>query len=71
LTVVRRYERYHIVIGYTEALQAFSTPNAPQEQFKINQRRLEERLRSLGLLRRLSDDCAFVFNPFSKAGRSA
>jgi hypothetical protein len=65
------YERFHIVIGYTEARQAFSTPNAPQEQFKINQRRLEERLRSLGLLRRLSDDCAFVFNPFSKPGRSA
>ncbi len=69
--LARLYERYHIVIGYTEALQAFSTPNAPQEQFKINQRRLEERLRSLGLLRRLSDDCAFVFNPFSKAGRLA
>ena len=67
----RLYKRYQIVIGYTEALQAFSTPNAPQEQFKINQRRLEERLRSLGLLRRLSDDCAFVFNPFSRAGRSA
>ncbi len=69
--LARLYERFHIVIGYTEARHAFSTPNAPQEQFKINERRLEERLRSLGLLRRLSDDCAFVFNPFSKPGRSA
>jgi len=36
--------------------------------FEDNARRLEQRLVSLGLLRRLSDACAYVENPYRKAG---
>ena len=40
--------------------------NADQEDFSDNARRLEERLASLGLLKRLSDSCAYVENPFKR-----
>lgn len=40
-----------------------------QEAFSDNAARLEARLLGLGLLRRLSDACSFVENPFfSEAG---
>ncbi|MDB5047256.1 MAG: hypothetical protein JWO30_327 [Fibrobacteres bacterium] len=59
------FERYGIIIGEK---QAFGNPliqslNADKESFADNSRRLEERLSSLGLLRRLSDACAYVENP--------
>lgn len=60
----RLHKRYHLVVGPVAAENAFDDFPAPREQFKTNQERLEERLRVLGLLRRLSDDCAFVENPF-------
>ena len=60
----RLWNRYRMVIGPAVAEQAFRELPAPREQFKANQERLEDRLRVLGLLRRLSDDCAFVENPF-------
>jgi hypothetical protein len=41
--------------------------DADQEDFSDNARRLEERLASLGLLKRLSDSCAYVENPFQRA----
>jgi hypothetical protein len=50
------------VVGIDAAKAAFSTSNYTHH--KANQRLLEERLRILGLAKRLSDDCAFVINPF-------
>lgn len=58
------HKRYQLVVGPATAESVFRDLPAPREQFKTNQERLEERLRVLGLLRRLSDDCAFVENPF-------
>ena len=43
---------------------------ADQEDFSDNARRLEERLASLGLLKRLSDSCAYVENPFQRSAQS-
>lgn len=55
--------RYGLVIG-SSAGAAMLGDDAPLEQLEQNQRLFEERLRVLGLLSRLSDDCAFVSNPF-------
>lgn len=61
------YERYGFVIGDHQAKGFIATGQADQEDFSDNARRLEERLASLGLLKRLSDSCAYVENPFQKA----
>jgi hypothetical protein len=58
----RLWKRYAFVIG-TEARER-EFPVSNYEHFRSNQRLLEDRLRILGLLKRLSDDCAFVINPF-------
>ena len=58
------YDRFQLVIGATEAERAFGTLPTDQKAFMQNSQRLEQRLRTLGLLRRLSDDCAYVENPF-------
>jgi hypothetical protein len=60
------FDRYGVVIGEAQAKSIVSSGAADQESFADNARRLEERLSSLGLLRRLSDSCAYVENPFSK-----
>jgi hypothetical protein len=57
--------RYHIVIGPEEARTRSGDLPVPLEDLRENERRLEERLRVLGLIHRKSDDCAFVVNPFS------
>lgn len=58
------YDRFHIVVGVNEAERAFGSLPTDQNAFMRNTQRLEQRLRALGLLRRLSDDCAYVENPF-------
>jgi hypothetical protein len=58
----RLHERYGMVLGSGVGQQVYANVN--YEHLKANQRHLEERLRVLGLLKRLSDDCAFVINPF-------
>lgn len=58
------YDRFRLVIGATEAERAFGVLPTDQNAFMQNTQRLEQRLRTLGLLRRLSDDCAYVENPF-------
>lgn len=58
------YERFRIVVGASEAERAFNTLPIDQNAFMQNTQRLEQRLRTLGLLHRLSDDCAYVENPF-------
>ncbi len=59
--------RYGLVIGERQARDFITKGEADQEDFSDNARRLEERLRSLGLLERLSDSCAYVINPYSRA----
>jgi hypothetical protein len=69
------WRRYRIVIGPEEVRTAFqigaSALPAPLADLKENERRLEERLRVLGLLDRKSDDCAFVLNPLRQNPESS
>jgi hypothetical protein len=58
------HDRYGLVIGDYQARSFVDAGTADQEDFSDNARRLEERLASLGLLKRLSDSCAYVENPF-------
>lgn len=60
------HDRYGIVIGDTQARAFIASGDADQEDFSDNADRLEERLASLGLLKRLSDSCAYVENPFER-----
>ena len=62
--LAKLYERFRLVIGASEAERAFGSLPTDQNAFMQNTQRLEQRLRTLGLLRRLSDDCAYVENPF-------
>ncbi len=64
--LAKLYERFRIVIAAPEAERAFSSLPTDQHEFTLNAQRLEQRLRTLGLLRRLSDDCAYVLNPFRR-----
>lgn len=66
--LAKLYERFRLIIGVAEAERAFGYLPSDQNAFMQNTQRLEQRLRTLGLLRRLSDDCAYVENPFG--GRS-
>lgn len=61
------WDRYGLVAGSEVGREAFKAAN--YGHFKANQRLLEERLRVLGLVHRLSDDCAFVHNPFYEVRR--
>lgn len=60
----RLHERYGLVIGVAEAERAYGRLPTDERVFVENAARLEQRLRTLGLLQRLSDDCAYVTNPF-------
>ena len=62
--LAKLYDRFRLVIGAPEAERAFGRLPTDQNVFTQNTHRLEQRLRTLGLLRRLSDDCAYVENPF-------
>lgn len=56
--------RYGIIFGDREAEQVLPKGEFDKKPFQANSRRLEQRLSSLGLLRRLSDGCAYVVNPY-------
>ncbi|NWJ47090.1 MAG: hypothetical protein HXX08_14615 [Chloroflexi bacterium] len=60
------FKKYGLVIGDHEAEQVLSTEEFDRKAFQANARRLEQRLASLGLLRRLSDACAYVENPYGR-----
>lgn len=60
------FERYGFVIGDAQAKPFVDRGVADQEAFSDNAQRLEERLASLGLLKRLSDSCAYVENPYQR-----
>jgi hypothetical protein len=60
------FDRYGIVIGPAEAAKHLAGMSINTASYRRNFLHLEERLASLGLLKRLSDDCAFVLNPFAE-----
>ena len=60
------FKKYGLVIGDHEAEQVLHTETFDRKAFQANARRLEQRLASLGLLRRLSDACAYVENPYGR-----
>jgi hypothetical protein len=62
----RLYERYGLVFGDREAEQVLTKDRFDKKAFQGNVRRLEQRLTSLGMLRRLSDACAYVENPYRR-----
>jgi hypothetical protein len=62
----RLYERYGFVFGDREAERILDRDEFDKKVFQANSRRLEQRLGSLGMLRRLSDGCAYVENPYSR-----
>ena len=59
------YERYGLVFGEREAEKVLDAHEIDKKPFQANSMRLEHRLGSLGLLKRLSDACAYVENPYS------
>lgn len=61
------YDRYGLVIGPSEARKAYDRLPRDVRSFEGNLAALEGRLAALGLTKRLSDDCAFVHNPFRHA----
>ncbi len=60
--------RYGIVIGDLEGARLVSEKLVDQEALSDNRGNLETRLVGLGLVRRLSDSCSFVENPFGVGG---
>jgi hypothetical protein len=62
------HRRYGIVVGHIEGTRYVESQQVDQEALMNNANNLEMRLLALGLVRRLSDSCAFVENPFSRRG---
>ena len=60
--------RYGIVIGDAEGSRLVAEKKVDQEALSENRANLEARLVGLGLVRRLSDSCSFVENPFGLKG---
>ncbi len=57
-------DRYGLVIGDAEGSRLVKEKRVDQEALSDNRANLEARLVGLGLVRRLSDSCSFVENPF-------
>ena len=57
------YNKYGFIIGHVQAKFYTDNGKIDKSDFTENARRLEERLASMGLLKRLSDACAYVINP--------
>ncbi len=62
------YLKYGFIIGHRQAGKYIENGRADQADFEENSKRLEQRLSSMGLLKRLSDACAYVENPFAIRG---
>lgn len=60
------YTHYGLVFGPMEAKAALPPADFDDTSFERNRARLEARLSSMGLLKRLSDACAYVINPFAE-----
>lgn len=63
----RLHTRYGIVFSDKQAEQVLPKGEFEKKAFQANSRRLEQRLGSLGVLKRLSDGCAYVVNPYVTA----
>jgi len=61
------WNRYGLIFGDREAEPVLDKGDFDKKAFQANARRLEQRLASLGLLKRLSDGCAYVLNPYSRS----
>lgn len=61
-------KRYGLIIGDTEGARLVKDKKVDQEALSENQSNLESRLVGLGLVRKLSDSCSFVENPFGSGG---
>ncbi|MHA3771868.1 hypothetical protein ACXR0O_10065 [Verrucomicrobiota bacterium sgz303538] len=64
----RLHSRYGIVFSDKQAEKVLSKGEFEKKAFQANSRRLEQRLGSLGVLKRLSDGCAYVVNPYHVSG---
>lgn len=64
--LAKLYTRYALVFGEREAELVVEPERYDKKAFQANARRLEQRLSSLGMLRRLSDGCAYVENPYGR-----
>jgi hypothetical protein len=62
------YAQYGLVFGPDEAATALPAESYDNSTFVRNRERLEARLGSMGLLKRLSDGCAYVLNPLTRDG---
>jgi hypothetical protein len=60
------FTRYGFVFGEREAERVLPKEDFEKKAFQTNSHRLEQRLSSLGMLRRLSDACAYVQNPLAR-----
>jgi len=63
--------RYGLVLGDAEGARLVEAKLVDQEELSENRDNLEARLVGLGLVRRLSDSCSFVENPFAFKGETA
>lgn len=63
--------RYCLVLGEAEGARLVEAKLVDQEELSENRDNLEARLVGLGLVRRLSDSCSFVENPFAFQGEPA
>lgn len=63
--LAKLHEKYGFIIGDRQAEDLINSGDADREDFVANSERLERRLASIGLLKRLSDACAYVQNPFA------
>jgi len=61
------FSRYGFVFGDREAARVLPNDEFDKKVFQANAGRLEQRLGSLGMLRRLSDGCAYVENPYHQS----
>jgi hypothetical protein len=60
------HNRYGLIFGEREAEDSSQVGRFDKKAFEKNAQRLEQRLGSLGMLRRLSDGCAYVENPYAR-----
>jgi len=63
--------RYGLIFGDAEGSRLLDAKLVDQEELSENRDNLETRLVGLGLVRRLSDSCSFVENPFAFKGDAA
>jgi hypothetical protein len=68
--LVEARRRYGLVIGDVEGTSLVEAKLIDQEELSSNRDNLELRLVGLGLVRKLSDSCSFVENPFVSKGNS-